>query len=95
MLGDRQELDMGEAHVDDVGDELLGELVVAQEAAVVLAAATSRDAPRRSTSACAAASPFAAPRQIRVVGPGEASVRGDDRGGRGPQLGCRSRTGRP
>ena len=34
MLGDRQQLDMGEAHVVGIGDQLLGELLVAHEAAV-------------------------------------------------------------
>ena len=34
MFADRQELDMGEAHVDDIGDELVGELVPGHEAAV-------------------------------------------------------------
>ena len=42
MLGDRQELDMGEAHVDDVGDQPVGQLVLGQEAAVVARAARSR-----------------------------------------------------
>ena len=37
MLVDRQQLEMGEAHVDGVGDQPLGELVVGQEA-VALAA---------------------------------------------------------
>ena len=37
MLGDRQELDMGEAHVDDIGDQLVGQLVPGQEPAVVAA----------------------------------------------------------
>ena len=32
MLGDRQELDMGEAEFDDIGDQLVGELVLGQEA---------------------------------------------------------------
>ena len=31
MLGDRHEFDMGEAHVDDIGDQPLGQLVPGQE----------------------------------------------------------------
>ena len=34
MLGDRQKLDMGEAEIGDIGDELAGEVVIAQELAV-------------------------------------------------------------
>ena len=37
MLADRQQLDMGEAHVLDVGDQLVGELVIGEEAVAVLA----------------------------------------------------------
>ena len=37
MLVDRQQLEMGEAHVDDVGDQPVGQLVVGEEA-VALAA---------------------------------------------------------
>ena len=38
MLADRQALDMGEAHVLDVGDELVGKLVIGEEAVAVRAA---------------------------------------------------------
>ena len=34
MLGDRQQLDMGEAQVGGIGDELVGELVIGEEAFV-------------------------------------------------------------
>ena len=34
VLGDRQELDMGEAEIRDIGDQLVGELVIGEEAAV-------------------------------------------------------------
>src|ERR1700740_2523427 len=37
MLGDRQEFDMGKAHVDRIGDELIRQLVPAQEIAIVVA----------------------------------------------------------
>ena len=36
VFGDRQELDVGEAHVDDIGDQPLGQLVQGQERAVRL-----------------------------------------------------------
>jgi len=31
MLGDRQELDMGEAEIGDIGNEFCGELVIGHE----------------------------------------------------------------
>ena len=37
MLRDRQQLDMGEPHVGDVGDELLRQLVIGQEGVIPLA----------------------------------------------------------
>ena len=48
MLGDRQELDVGEAEIAHVGDEFVGELPVARGPA-----STSRDALRRRSSASA------------------------------------------
>ena len=34
MLGDRKKLHMGEAEIGDIGDELGGELVIAQERSI-------------------------------------------------------------
>ena len=86
MLGDRQQFEMGEAHVDGIGNELVGEFVIGQEAPAVGPAARSRDAPRRSTSACAADRPGRAPAEERIVVPVEIVGARDDGGGRGPQL---------
>ena len=60
MLVDRQELDVREAHADHVGHQRVGELVVGEPAAVVVAPPGARGAPRRWTSARAAAPPCAA-----------------------------------
>ena len=52
MLGDRQQLDMGEAQLGDIGDQPLDRRdPTASRVAVAGRAATSRDAPRRSRSA--------------------------------------------
>ena len=53
MLGDRQEFDMGETEIAHIGRKLVGELAIGQPAAALVrvAAATSRDALRRSRSA--------------------------------------------
>ena len=54
MLGDRQQFEMGEAQIDDIGDQRVGEFVVGEERGRRRRAARSRGEPRRSTSACVA-----------------------------------------
>ena len=51
MLADRQEFDMGKAEIAGIGRQLLGQFAIGQPFVVCPCAATSRDAPRRSTSA--------------------------------------------
>ena len=86
MLGDRQQLEMGEAEVDGVGDELVGELVVSEEAVVGAAPPrTEMDLEDRHRLAPR----FALPAAFEIVGVAPLEMRGvgDDRGGRGPHLG--------
>ena len=79
MLGDRQELEMREAHIGRVGDEALGELVIAQHPVVFVGTgARTRDAPRRSTSAPRAPRP--AGRAIRRAARCGLAQAVDDRG---------------
>ena len=86
MLADRQQLEMGEAEVGGVGDQLVGKLVVGEKAIRRRRAARTRDGPRRSTSASRRGSPWPRVGHIVGVGPDEISGVRDDRGGRGPQL---------
>ena len=86
MLGDRQQLEMGEAEVGGVGDELVGEFVVSEEAIVGAAPPrTEMDLEDRHRLA----SRFALPPAFEIVGVAPLEMRGvgDDRGGRGPHFG--------
>ena len=96
MLGDRQELDMGEAHVRGVGDQPVGELVLGQEAAVVAALPGAEmdlvDRDRRRGAASAARPEVA----VRLVAPVDASAgAATTEAVGGPQLGAEARTDRP
>ena len=90
MLADRQEFDVGEAHVAHIGRQLLRQLAVGEPAAALVAAAgaTSRDALRRSRSARRSALTPAGAR----LRPRDRVEIDDDRGGLRPQLGreCRA-----
>ena len=85
MLADRQKLDVGVAHIGDVRDELVGELVVGQKPSALAAPPRAemrlvdrhRLAPRLALAALG---------HVFGVGPGEVSAVGDDRSGRGPKL---------
>ena len=85
MLRDRQQFDMGEAHVGGIGGKLLGEFAIGQPVLAPFSpcAATSRDAPRRSTSARSSALTSSRrgrrARQLVLID--------HDRGGGGPHFG--------
>ena len=86
MLADRQKLDVRVAEAGDIGDELVGELVVSEKAAVEM------PLPRPEMGlvdrhGLAPRLAFSAPGHVVGVGPGEVGAVGDDRGGRGPELG--------
>ena len=85
MLGDRQELEVGEAHVGDVGDQPVGELVPGEEAVAVAAPPGAEmhlvDRDRRAARIHAGADCHGA-----RVAPGKPLGAPHDRGGRGPQL---------
>ncbi len=86
MLADRQQLDMGVAHVGDIRDELVGELVVGEERSVEMAPPRAEmDLVDRHRLAAGLA--LGALRHVLGVGPGEIGAVGDDRGGRGPEFG--------
>ena len=76
---------MGEAQVGDIGDQLIGEFVVGQEAAV-LAAPPGAEMDLVDRHRLAARFALAALGHVVGVGPGEIGGVGDDRSGRGPQL---------
>ena len=86
MLGDRQELDMGEAEVGDVGDQPVGELVPGEEAPSALAPPRAgvhlvdrdRHPPRVG---------LGPERAMRRVAPGVVELGRDHRGGGGAELG--------
>ena len=86
MLGDRQQFEMGEAEIDGVGDQLIGELVVGEKA-TVLAAPPRAEMDLVDRHRLAARLALPARFEIVCVGPGEIVGVGDDRGGRGPHLG--------
>src|SRR6185312_160528 len=93
VLGDRQQLEMREAHVLGIGNELLGELVVAHEVTVGALAPRAQmdlvDRDRRTPPIL-----LAALLDILAVAPVERRRIGDDRGRAWPELGLpRKRVG--
>ena len=86
MLADRQQLDVGVAHPDSVGDELVGQFVVGEKPSAFAAPPRPemdlvdrhRLAPRFALAALG---------HVFAVGPGEIVAVGDDGGGRRPKLG--------
>jgi hypothetical protein len=85
MLGDRHELDMGEARVDHIGNQPLAHLVPGQEGAVVAPLPrTGMDfVDRHRLAACIGVAPEAA---VRLVAPFMGERRGGDRGRGRPQF---------
>ena len=85
MLADRQQLDMGEAHLGDVGHQLVAELAPGEEAVALLRLAPPRpemhlvDRHRRIER-------IGSPPRLGIAG-GRGRRRRDDRRGRRPELG--------
>ena len=80
MLADRQKLEMGVAHLGDVGDELIGEFVVGEKSSALAASpgAEMRLVDRHRLPPRFA---LAALGHVFGVGPGEVGAVGDDRSG--------------
>ncbi len=93
VLGDRQQLDVREAHVADVLGELVRDLAVGKVRVAFGRGATSRGAPRRSRSARRARSRRGAPPSTRRRPSGSRATRRARRSRAAPRR--RKRTDRP
>ena len=86
MFGDRQQFEMGEAEIDDIGDQRVGEFVIGEEGAV-LAAPPGAEMNLEDRHRLAPELALLAALEIGGVGPVEIVGVGDDRGGRGAHFG--------